>query len=97
MEKKLNNIPKDDADWMEIQEFCLSFNAYEYLDSFEKAAEVANDHYRKYKEDKTLSNNLEELRTALFFEQRRHRHFGNSPNPEIMEYLKMVNKKINEI
>lgn len=97
MEKKLNNIPKDDANWMEIQEFCLSFNAYEYWGNFEKAAEVANDHYRKYKENETLSNNLEELRTVLFFEQRRHRHFGNDPDAEIIEYLKRVIKRIGEI
>ena len=97
MNKKLNGIPKDNANWLEIQEFCLSFNAYEYWDSFEKAAEVANEHYKKYEKNKTLSNNLEEHRTVLFFEQRRHRHFGDSPNTEVMEYLKKIIEKIKKL
>jgi hypothetical protein len=34
------------------------------------------------------------LRTCLFFEQRRWRHFGDEPDEEAMEYIRSVVQKI---
>ncbi|ADQ14490.1 hypothetical protein [Halanaerobium hydrogeniformans] len=97
MDEKLNKIPKEDANWMEIQEFSLSFNGYDYWGSFEKAADIANQHYNRYEKDNIISNNMEVLRTSLFFEQRRYRHFGSDPGPETMKYLRKIIKKIKEL
>src|SRR5262245_31371071 len=43
-----------------------------------KCAEVANAHRH---------NTLTELRTCLFFEQRRWNHFGDRPDAEAMTYI----------
>lgn len=37
---------------------------------------------------------LNELRTCLFFEQRRWHHFGTDPNPKAMRYIRGVIKEI---
>jgi len=97
MDKKFNNISKENSNWMELQEYSLNFNAYEYWGSLEKVAEIANQHYKRYEKDGVISNNIEVLRTSLFFEQRRYRHFGYDPEPETMEYLRTIIKKIKKL
>lgn len=78
-------IPGADADWGAVQKFALSFNAYNFWGSFEKCAEIANAQRH---------DSLTNLRTCLFFEQRRWRHFGYHPNAEAMMYLREVVEKI---
>ena len=39
-------------------------------------------------------NSLTDLRTCLFFEQRRWRHFGEDPEGEDMAYIREVVEKI---
>jgi hypothetical protein len=82
---RLEDLPSPDADWQTLGNFALTFNGYEVWDSFEKCAEVANS-----RQDSTLT----ELRTCLFFEQRRWRHFGDEPNVEAMEYVHSILEKI---
>ena len=67
---RLEDIPLEDADWSAIGRFVLTFNGYEYWGSFEKCGEVASAHSH---------DALAGLRTCLFFEQRRWRHFGYAP------------------
>lgn len=75
----LANIPDGDSDWHTISEFALTFDAYEHWGSFEACAAVANA---------PLHNSLTELRTCLFFEQRRWRHFGETPNSPALAYVR---------
>ena len=63
-------IPMTDADWSVISQFALTLNSYEAWGSLEKCAEIANAHRH---------GSLTELRTCLFFEQRRWHHFGYEP------------------
>ncbi len=84
-ELSIGHLPPPSADWEVIQEFALTFNGYEAWGSFEKAAEVANNR---------LGSTLTELRTCLFFEQRRWRHFGDEPNDEAMAYIHELIEKI---
>ncbi len=72
------DIPSPNADWDAIQQFALTFDAYHHWGSFEKCAEIANS--RK-------ASTLTELRTCLFFEQRRWRHFGNAPEGKRLAYI----------
>lgn len=81
----LADIPLPNADWDVIGTFALTFSGYEHWGSFEKCAGVAN-----VQKDDTLS----ELRTCLFFEQRRWRHFGEDPDDEAMAYIGQVVEKI---
>lgn len=83
----IEQIPDPDADWDTIQRFALTFDGYRFWGSFEKCAEVANKH---------LNSTLTELRTCLFFEQRRWRHFDEEPDYKAMVYLGGIIKKIRE-
>lgn len=78
-------IPSPAADWQAIAEFALTLNGYEVWGSFEKCAEIANA--RK-------CDTLTELRTCLFFEQRRWRQQGEDPDAEALIYLRGLIEKI---
>jgi hypothetical protein len=81
------DVPPRDADWNIITEFALTFDGYKIWGSFDKCAEIANA--RRH-------DCLTELRTCLFFEQRRWRHFGEEPDAEGMEYIRGLVQKIRE-
>lgn len=81
----LSDIPSPDAGCGEFDEFALTFDGYSVWGSFGKCAEIANA--RRHE-------SLTDLRTCLFFEQRRWRHFGEDPDEEAMMYLRGVIEKI---
>jgi hypothetical protein len=74
-----SQIPGDDAEWDEIADFARTFNAYEHCGSFARCADIANARQ---------ADTLEDLRTCLFFEQRRWRHFGEDPDEDAMSYIR---------
>ena len=82
---RLANIPGPNSDWDEIGEFALTFDGYKVSGSFKKCADIANAQQH---------NSLTELRTCLFFEQRRWRHFGYEPDEESMQYIRELIEKI---
>jgi len=82
-----SDLPKPYALWQHVADFALTFNGYKYWGSFEKCAEVANKH-----SDATLTD----LRTCLFFEERRWHQYGDEPNEEEMKYIHNVVEKIRE-
>lgn len=84
-ELTLADVPAAEADWETIQRFALTFDGYAASGSSDKCAEVANA--RRH-------GSLTELRTCLFFEQRRWRHFGEDPDAEAMQYIRDVLGKI---
>jgi hypothetical protein len=82
------DIPPPSAEyWGVIDLFALSFDGYGYWGSFEKCAEMGNSSLKSWQEKKTLPHSLTELRTCLFFEQRRWRHFDEQPDSETMAYI----------
>jgi len=83
----LSMIPGTDADWYDISMFALQFDGYQECGSFEECAKIANAG-----RDKTLT----ELRVCLFFEQRRWRHFGESPDAAGMVYIHSLIAKIRD-
>ncbi len=83
-------VPPADARWGEIGAFALTFNGYEHWGSFEKCAEVGNRWAKAYAQREALPKSLAELRTCLFFEQRRWRHFGRSPDTDAMMYIRAL-------
>lgn len=74
----LADIPPSQAGWDVIGAFALTFDGYRHWGSFEACAEVANAR---------RGSSLTELRTCLFFEQRRWRHFGDEPDAGAMAYI----------
>jgi len=89
-----SDLPPPEAGWREIGRFALSFNGYEAWGSFQKCAEVANRWGDAFRATATLPDSLTELRTCLFFEQRRWRHFGYDPNEEAMRYISALVEEI---
>jgi len=82
MDERAEQIPvpgPEDPWWPVINEFALTFNAYDRLRSSDEVARVANEAQDRFVESGALPGTIEELRTCLFFEQRRWRHFDADP------------------
>jgi len=77
-------LPGPDAPWTALERFALTFDGYEHWGS-DRCAEIANS--RRH-------STLTELRTCLFFEQRRWRNQGEEPNTEAMRYVRDVMEQI---
>ena len=97
MDNKQINIPDENAGWSEIQNYALSFNAYEYWNGTSKAAQIANQQRTRYHIEDKLTNNLIELKTCLFIEQRRFHHYGWAPSEKEMVYISALLEKIRSI
>jgi hypothetical protein len=82
---RLEHIPDEAAGWRKIGAFALTFDGYAAWGSFEACAAIAQER---------RGETLTELRTCLFFEQRRWRHFGEDPDAATMAYLHAVIAKI---
>jgi hypothetical protein len=78
-------IPAPDADWYEVSMFALKFDGYKECGSTEACAAIANA---------GLDTTLTQLRICLFFEDRRWRHFGESPDAGGMVYIRSLVEKI---
>lgn len=90
-------VPASDAPWFEIWEFALSYNAYERHDGFDGAARIGNDAAEAWARDRAVPQDLARARAALFFEQRRYRHFGFDPENEDAHYVRALVDGIREL
>jgi len=77
---KLSDIPSMDADWHAISSFALTYPGYE-IHGFDGCAKFANVGH---------DGSIDQLRAALFFEQRRWRHFGDYPDEDAMEDIQTL-------
>ena len=84
-ELTLDDIPLANAPWEKIGAFALTFDGYKHWGSFEKCADIANAQ---------KGDTLTELRTCLFIEQRRWRHFGDEPDDEAISYIRSTLESI---
>ena len=80
-----DSIPADDADWYEITKFALTYDGYIVWSGNAACATIA--HQR-------IHDTLSHVRTCLFYEQRRHHHYGECPKPQAMVYIRGLIKKI---
>ena len=81
------SVPADDAPWSEVARFARTFNAYDFHGSFAAVGEIANQR---------RCNTLVDLRTCLFFEQRRWNHFGTEPDSEAFAYIQSIVREIRQ-
>jgi hypothetical protein len=89
------DVPSPTAGWTDISRFALTFDGYGRFGGNEKLAELANassDHFRRKGFLQQLD--LDQLRGCLFFEQRRHQHFGHAPDAETAPYIKALVEEI---
>ncbi len=87
---EIGDVPASDTGWNQIGGFALTFDGYNHWGSFEKCAEIGNRWAKAYAEGQTLPDSLTDLRTCLFFEQRRWRHYGWEPDEEAMRYIRAL-------
>ena len=85
---QLSDLPDASASWTEIGEFALSYNGFKAQGSFEACAKIANEERQ---------DTLSDLRTCLFFEQRRWQHYGDEPDDEAMAYIRSLVEQIRAI
>jgi len=81
------DVPSRRAGWGKIEDFALTYNGYTQWGSFKKCREVAKQGINLYKGKKELTQSLTDLRTCLFFEARRWKHFEKHPNKNGMGYI----------
>ena len=84
---EIGDVPAPDAGWGQIGRFALTFDGYDHWGSFDKCAEIGNRWAETYAERQALPDSLTDLRTCLFFEQRRWRHYGWEPDEQAMRYI----------
>lgn len=82
---EVNQIPQDDVSVDGLIQFAHTFDGYACWGSFERCAEIANTHDH---------STIDALRTCLFFEARRWRHFGETPDDEALFYWRKLVKDI---
>ncbi|MGD0679365.1 MAG: hypothetical protein ABSC94_28560 [Polyangiaceae bacterium] len=86
-------VPGPCASWDEIQTFAQTFNGYEAFGT-EECGRLANALSEAFKRTGILDADLAHLRNALFFEQRRFRHFGFDPDERAMHYIRALVARI---
>jgi hypothetical protein len=80
----IDRIPSASARWESISRFALTFDGYAAFNTAEKpggCGDLANSRQ---------ASTLSELRASLFFEQRRWRHFGESPEGLDLIYVRSL-------
>jgi hypothetical protein len=83
----LADVPSPDAPLRQIFRFALTWDGYERAGSSDACARVANAR---------RNGTLDDLRTCLFFEQRRFRHFGTAPEGEDLAYVRGLVRQIRD-
>lgn len=81
------DIPSFTEAWAHIEPFALTFDGFKYWGSVEKCAEVAQT---------GRPGSLTELRTCLFYEARRWKLVGRSPDAAAMKYIRAMVYAIRE-
>lgn len=82
------HLPAPGASWEEIGKFALTFDGYAKGSGYGRASELANAVQARFQEGGGLDAlSLSDVRTCLFFEQRRYRHFGSDPEGDDLDYV----------
>jgi hypothetical protein len=90
-------VPTREAPWPEIWRFALTYNAYDRHGGFDGAARIGNRALRVWEESQRLPQELDRLRCALFFEQRRYRHLEAEPTGQAEAYIRALAQRIYEV
>ena len=85
-----NDIPHHNASWKKIEPFAVTFDGYKHWGSFKRCREVAEEGVKLYRGQKQLTQSLTDLRTCLFFESRRWKHYEKNPSKKGMEYVHIL-------
>ena len=79
------DVPRVSDGWDVVFEFALSYDGYAHYG--DRCGEIANRAAGDYSTHGRLPDSVDVLRACLFFEQRRWRHFGETPDAEARDYF----------
>ena len=96
-ELTLEDVPRTGAGWDVIALFALTFHGYDYHGTVYACGDIANHSYDVFLREGSVPGTLSDLRTCLFFEQRRYHHFGWDPEEEVMKYIHALVEAVREI
>jgi len=98
MDETFIEVPGPDADWWtEIEEFALTYNAYDRHGDFDLVASIDERVRQAWDRAATLPNDLETCRTVLFFEQRRFRHLDTKPGGDDDWFVRAILGQIRDL
>ena len=84
---RAQDVPGPRASWRTVSEFALTTDGNARS---RRCAEIANDAIGRFRLTGEVPRDLRTLRLALFFEQRRWRHFGETPDKAALKYLRAL-------
>lgn len=87
---KRAQVPAQGAPWAAIAPFALTFDGYK------RFGNALGDLANKHSTARTVPADLAEARACLFFEQRRWRHFGETPDEASMKHIHALVECIRE-
>ena len=92
------SIPSPGSPWYpDVVTFALSYNAYDRDGGFDPVATSANALQDAWRGGEPLPDDLDVLRVALFFEERRWRHFDEEPAGEDRRYIDALLESIRRL
>ena len=98
MDRTYIEVPSPDAPWwLEINEFALTYNAYDRHGDIDIVATIDQQVREAWFHDATLPDDLEVCRTTLFFEQRRLRHLDAEPFGDDLLFVRAVLGRIRDL
>lgn len=83
----LEHLPAPQAPLRIVEEFALTFNGYVRWPDSPSCGEVAKQTMGHFKQTGRFPQDLDLLRSCLFFEQRRWRHYGDLPEGDDLSYI----------
>lgn len=93
-----SDLPSNDADFeWTWSKFALTFDGYAHWGSTDKCLKIANESDEEFRRSGTLPETLTDLRTCLFFEQRRCHYDFDDIGPQSMAYIKALVASIRTI
>lgn len=90
-------VPGAGASWTEIEQYAYGVDGYRTHG--ERLADMANASVESFERERAIDPSLEldDLRACLFFEGRRHHHFGHAPGYKQSIYIRALVAAIAEL
>jgi len=93
-------VPQPDDPWWTVGDiFALTYDAYARVGSGDEVASIANQARDVFDATGEVPTSIETIRTCLFFEQRRWRHFDADPyeDPATKVYLHALLDRLRDL
>jgi hypothetical protein len=87
---RVEDVPGIDASWEDVRDFAVTFDGYDYTGSLEVLSDLARRTHAAYKSNSSLKGSLDDLRAALFFEQRKEHWTDCTFEGDALRYIRAL-------